>query len=101
MNANERELILKDEVYQIVGSATVRAAETNRDFLQRQGIEQGVLREGNESSAWVDRQFWCASTRMEALCQYKEDPIMEATECKSREFISVYSRAFAVDYIRG
>ncbi len=44
MNANERELILKDEVY-----------------------------------------------------QYKEDPIMEATECKSREFISVYSRAFAVD----
>jgi hypothetical protein len=26
---------------------------------------------------------------------------MEANECKSREFISVYSRAFAVDYIRG
>jgi hypothetical protein len=48
MNANERELILEDEVY-----------------------------------------------------QYKEDPIMEANECKSREFISVYSRAFAVDYIRG
>ena len=44
MNTNERELILKDEVYQIVGAA------------------------------------------------------MEASECKSREFISVYSRAFAVDY---
>jgi hypothetical protein len=57
MNANERELILKDEGYQIVGAA------------------------------------------MEALCQYKEDPIMEANECKSREFISVYSRAFAVDYV--
>jgi hypothetical protein len=48
MNANERELILKDEVY-----------------------------------------------------QYKENHIMEAIECKSREFISVYSSAFAVDYIRG
>jgi hypothetical protein len=61
MNANERELILKDDVYQI----------------------------------------WCASTRMEALCQYKEDSIMEANECKSKKFISVYSRAFAVDYRRG
>ena len=28
----------------------------------------------------------------------KEDSIMEANECKSREFISVYSCAFAVDY---
>jgi hypothetical protein len=26
---------------------------------------------------------------------------MEANECKSKEFISVYSRAFAVDYRRG
>ena len=62
MNANERELILKDEVYQIVGAAMEVCNQLGCGFLE------AVYQEALE------------------------------IECKSREFISVYSCAFAVDY---
>jgi len=38
---------------------------------------------------------------MEALCQYEVEPLMNTNERQPREFISVSSRAFAVDSRRG
>ena len=38
---------------------------------------------------------------MEALCQYEDEPLMNNNERQPREFISVYSRVFAVDSRRG
>ena len=164
MDANERELILKDEVYQIVGAAmevfnqlgcgfleavyqeafeielderrishvpqkrieiSYKGRVLNKDYIadflcndqivvelkaikaisgDRRRANPQLLR-GNESSAWVDRQFRRASTRMEALCQYEEEPLMEAQMNANKKnllvSIRVHSRLFAREVTNG
>ena len=66
------------------------------DHSDRRGANAQLL-EGNQSSAWVDRQFRRASTRMEALCQYEEESLtLMDTNQETRR---MHSRLFAC--IRG
>ncbi len=82
MNTNERELLLKNEVYQIVGAAMEVSNQLGCGFLE--AVYQEAL--GIEL---VERK-----TRMKTVCQYKGEPLTASTP-DVKEIISVHSCVFA------